>query len=587
MKTIVPYMLIIALISSCSDDYKGLRKAKGDRYYGGNIHYNEIEQFTTLFPHTIADVSSTNISMQLFEGLVKLNSKNITEVLPSIAESWTINENGTEYTFKIRKGVFFHDDPCFKNGKGREVNAGDVLFSFEKLCTYSETNIAFNYTLKNKLKGGNEYYEASKKGNPSFSFEGVKVIDDYTVKIILESPNLSFLYVLSNIGCSILPKEGVAKYGNLLSIGTGPFKTSYKPGKIEKLVLVRNDNYYISDSLGNKLPYLDSITVTFINNKYQELEMFKKSEIDFITNIPSEAVNDIVAQNIKDFKSNPPKYFLDRTPELHTYYYEFNMRKKPFTNIDVRKAFCYAINKEKIVEHVLKGEAYGPGNYGFCPQSFIGYDITHLKGYKFNPDSAKYYLNKAGYPDGKNFPTITLEVTPGTNTIKVAEEIKQQLESTLNINIQYNIIPLSEKTINSLEGKTADLYRTGWVADYPSPESMLNVFYGKLIPENDTSTKGVYPNSTRFKNEQFDFYYEKGVTAKTKKESYENFIKAEEVLLKECPVLLLYYGESLKLAQNYVKNFSFNPMTLYYFNEVYIDPAEKYKKAPDGSVDKK
>ena len=270
---------------------------------------------------------------------------------------------------------------------------------------------------------------------------------------------------------------------------------------------------------------------------------------------------------------------LDRTPELATQYYEFNMTKPPFNNIKVRQAFNYAINREKIIETILNGEAYGPGIYGICPQSLIGYDVTKIKGYNFDPAKAKKLLAEAGYPEGKNFPTITIEVNSGgSKNSKVVEEIKNQLESTLKINVLYNVVPFGQKLEDSRFARGADIFRTSWIADYPSPENFLFVLYGKIVP--DSISKPSFPNVPRYKNAEYDKYFEAGKASLNKEESYSYFLKAEQIMMDESPVIILWHDENLKLAQSYVKNFHFNPMNYRNFSEVYLkkdakDPEKK------------
>src|SRR3972149_8428921 len=140
---------------------------------------NETDPYITLFPHNISDAISNNIACQIYEGLVRFDIKNITRVLPDIAEKWEMSPDGTVYTFKLKKGVMFHDDACFPEGKGREVTASDFKYSFEQLCTASRENQLFEF--KNIVKGAKEYYEASKKGKPDFEIDGVKVLDDYSL----------------------------------------------------------------------------------------------------------------------------------------------------------------------------------------------------------------------------------------------------------------------------------------------------------------------------------------------------------------------------------------------------------------------
>ncbi len=163
------FFLSALLIAGCGNLSGGSGyhpEAKGGRAYGGTLKVNETDPYVTLFPHTISDVISHHIAGQIYDGLVRIDPKNITRILPCIAEKWELNADGTVYTFHLRKGVLFHNDDCFPEGKGREVMASDFKYSFELLCSVSEENQLFEF--QNLVKGAKEYYEASKKGKPDF-----------------------------------------------------------------------------------------------------------------------------------------------------------------------------------------------------------------------------------------------------------------------------------------------------------------------------------------------------------------------------------------------------------------------------------
>ncbi|MBI4930955.1 MAG: peptide ABC transporter substrate-binding protein [Bacteroidetes bacterium] len=548
-------------------------EAVGGRVYGGMLRVNETDPYVSLFPPAISDAVSNNIANQIYEGLVRLDTKKITLVMPCIAESWQISEDGVVYTFKLKKGVMFHNDACFTEGIGREVRAQDFKYSFEQICTPSENNLLSE--LRNFVKGAKEYYEAGKKGRPSFELEGVKVLGDYELQITLNAPSSSFLYLLAGPSGYVIPHEAVEKYGSEMKIGTGPFMFS-SASTDDNVLLLRNPSYHRTDSLGNKLPFLDSINIRFISDKTKELEAFKNGEIQIIFGLPAASISTMVEQQIADFSSKNPKYYLQRNSELMTQYYQFNIMRKPFDNIKVRQAFSYAIDRDKIISDVLNTEAFGPGICGLTPPGISGYDITQIKGYNFNPDKAKKLLAEAGYPDGKNFPQVTIEVNSGGGKYAdVVEEVKKQLKKVLNVDIDYTVVPFIQKLDDSKLGKS-DIFRSGWAADYPSPENFLRTLYGGDVP--DSLNVPSYPNSVRYKNPMFDSLVVKGSKERNQDSAYADFIKAEQLMMLDAPLIILWYGENLKMIHSYVKNFYFNPMNYKDFSEVYImknPPAHK------------
>ena len=418
------------------------RVAKGDREYGGAFKLNERDEFQTLFPYAIIDAVSHRIAGQIYEGLIKLNTRDLS-IEPRIATSWEVGAEGKVYTFHLKKGVMFHDDSCFPDGKGREVKASDFKYSFELLCTklINDTipNLMFERTFKDKVVGANEFYEAE-----SGEIAGVKVVDDYTLEVTLIQPSSSFIYIMAYPAASVVANEAVEKYGANLIVGSGPFmfgefledNDELTGEPIEKLVLIRNPNYHEADRFGNQLPYLDSVIISFYNSQKRELALFQDHELDMILGLPAESVRDIVEQQIAYFEKKPPIFILERSADMSTQFYEFNLANPLFgldaNGLKVRQAISYAIDREKLIEKVLSGEAYGPGIHGITPPSFREYDNSKIQGYSYDPEKAKQLLAAAGYPDGENFPTIKLELNSGgfRNT-SIAFEVQKQLSTIL------------------------------------------------------------------------------------------------------------------------------------------------------------
>jgi peptide/nickel transport system substrate-binding protein len=567
MKNFYILFLLGLIAAGCgnSGPQKGHPEAKGGRIYGGTLKVNETDPYISLFPHRISDVISIDIANQIYEGLVRIDPKRITNILPCIAERWEVNEGGTIYTFHLKKGVRFHNDPCFPEGVGREVRAQDFRYSFELLCTFAEDNALSAF--RSYVKGAKEYFEASKKGKPSFELEGVKVIDDYTLQITLDSPFSSFLYILTGPAGFVMAREAVEKYGEEMKVGTGPF-VYCSESTTENVMLVKNPSYYRTDSIGNQLPFLDSVIFSFIPDKKAELEAFKKGDIHLIFGLPSASISEMVESQIADFSSKNPKYLLQRNSELSTQYYQFNINRKPFDNVKVRQAFSYAIDRDKIIADVLNTEAFGPGICGFTPPGISGYDITAIRGYPFNPEKARKLLAEAGFPDGKNFPKVSIEVNSGGGKYAdVVEEVKKQLKNVLNIEVDYTVVPFSQKLDDSKYGK-GDMFRGGWVADYPNPLNFLHTLYGADVP--DSMNVPSYPNTVRYKNPVYDSLLIKGSRERNQDSAYADFMKAEQLMMNDAPIIILWYGENLKMIHSFVKNFYFNPMNFKDLSEVYI-----------------
>lgn len=565
MKKLPPYLFVAFLV--CCISCSKFKNAKGDAVYGGTLKISETDRYTTLYPAAISEDIGGHIAHQIYEGLVRFNMKDLS-IVPAIAEKWEVDPSGTVYSFTLKKGIHFHDDPCFPDGKGRELTAKDVKYSFELLCTNLRENSNFSAILKDKVVGANEFYAAS-NGKPKGSLAGVEVVDDYTIRIKLLHPNISFLTTLAIPGASIVPQEAIDKYGLNAKVGTGAFLFNETESGI--VILTRNPNYYGTDELGNQLPFLDSVVITVLS-KTDELAKFQKHELSLVNGLPSESVAEIVTKQIADFKNKPPKYILERLPEMANQYYEFNLIKEPFKDIRTRKAFAYAIDRNKIVDEVLNGEAYGPAIYGFCPPSIQGYDITKIKGYDFDPVKAKHLLAEAGYPDGKGFPKIKIELNSGgAKHTRVVAEIQKQLKAVLNIDVDFEVVP-QKKKLEDAKFARSEIVRSSWIADFPSPESFLYVLYGGTLPADLTSE--TFPNTQRYKNPVFDSLYEAGKAAKTQEEAYKNYMLAEQLMMDDAPVMMLWYSENYRLINSNVHNLLPNPIRYRNYSVVYIKELE-------------
>lgn len=576
MKKIFYFLFSVSLLFySCNNgkDKTGdeTQIKKESRVYGGTLRMSQNDYLQSIYPPSAVDIFSYGVAYQVFEGLVKLGVRDLS-LVPGLAERWEIDSTGTIYTFYLRKGVRFHDDPCFPNGKGRELKAGDVKFSMENLSRQSADNLLFDITLKDKIVGANKYFEASAGGaTPPFDLEGVKVIDDYTVQILLKAPNSSFLFILAMPATSILPKEGVEKYGNKLTVGTGPF---YVPRgeniSGDSFFLLKNQNYYRKDSLGNQLPFLDTIRLSVLGSKKAELEGFRSGSIDVVVGLPSESIKEIVEEQITEFQSKPPVFFLDRSSEISTEYYSFNLNRKIFKDKRVRQAISYAIDRNVIIDEILKGEAFGPGEQGITPPSIPGYDVSKIKGYNFDLAKAKQLLAEAGYPEGKGFPPIKLELNSGgLKNTSVAIEIQKQLMKNLGIKIELEIESFIQKLEDERYGR-ADMFRNAWIADYPNPENFLFLFYGKTVPSSADAPSNF--NISRYVNPKFDELYEKGLKMTERDSAYKFYTAAEQLLMEDAVVVVLFYGESYVLQNASLRNYFSNPINFKDFSEVYFKP---------------
>lgn len=579
MKKLLFSTVVISFLFSCGggkENEGGIYEGKGGVYYGGVFRTNEIEDFRSLYPLNVTEVVSIHIANQVYEGLVKLSQTDLS-ILPCLAERWDKTDDAKTWTFYIRKGVKFQDDPCFPDGKGREINAHDFKYCFDKLCEVSPENQQFGVTFTQRVEGADEYFQSTVDKKPlAGGVSGVKVIDDYTIQISLKYPFAGFLNILTMPGCCLFPKEAVEKYGNdmrTICVGTGPFVAkTVKEGDV--VVLERNKNYWAVDEFGNQLPYLDGVKISFIKDKKSELYEFKKGNLDMTFRLPTEMIPDILDE-FNHAKEGNARFDMMVAPALAIDYYGFQHQSEIFGKKEVRLAFNYAIDREKLVTYTLQGDGI-PATYGIIPPSFKDYDNKMLKGYTFKPDTARALLAAAGYPNGKDFPKLTLQINSGgERNVQVAEVIQKMLKENLNVEIDINVMPMAEHMENYQTGK-ALFWRTGWIADYPDPESFLTIIYGKHVPS--TLTERSYVNVVRYKSAQFDSIFELALREVDTKKRFDLYRQADQIQINDGAIMPIYYQENYRLTQLWVKNCETNAMDYRDMSKVYFIPKESIKK---------
>jgi oligopeptide transport system substrate-binding protein len=582
-KIFIPLVASVLTLSlaSCSDDKKDNHdgaEGKGGVYMGGVMRLNEVEAFKSLNPIAVNEIVGFHIGGQLFEGLVKFDQNDLS-IKPAIARSWEANADQTEWTFHIRQGVKFHDDACFPDGKGRVLTANDFKLCFDKLCTADPNNSQFDVTFKDRVVGANESFEASKAGKNT-PVSGIKVVNDTTLVITLKSPFAGFLNIVAMPGCWVYPKEALDKYAldlRIHPVGTGPFYLeTVKEGEV--LIMKKNQDYYGVDKDGNKLPYLDGLKYTFIREKKAEILEFKSGNLDMVYRLPVEIVPEILG-DLEHAKDRKTEFQILNSTAFNTNYLGFNTASDVFNKKEVRLAFNFAIDRHKIADFTLQGEG-NSGDYGIVPyvEAFEkdGYDFKGLKGYTLDVAKAKEYLKKAGYPDGKGFPKLTLQINSGGgNNILIAEVVQKMLKENLNVDVDINTVPFAEH-IEQVQSGKVDFFRFAWIADYPDPETFLTIFYGKHVPA--TATEKSFINYTRFKSARFDSLFSASFTEPDKAKRYAMLAKAEQVLLDEAPFMPIFYDENFRLEQLNVRNFPENAMNYMDLSVVYLIPKDKMPK---------
>jgi oligopeptide transport system substrate-binding protein len=529
-------LLAAGLFSCGSPDSGNAGKAKV-------FKYNEIAGITSLDPAAANNLENIWAINQIFNGLVELDDS--MRVRPSIAKRWEVYDDGLEYTFYLRKDVFFHDHPLFPEGKGRRVVASDFVRSFQRLREHkSEHSSRFFFKLLDLNDENNNL--------------GCSAPNDTTFRIFLKTPFPPLLEVLTMQYFVVVPVEIADQLGEefrFKPVGTGPFRFKiWDEGS--KLVLVKNEQYFEYEN-GNRLPYLDGVAITFVRDKESLMTEFFAGRLDMISGADAMNLNLVLDRNGEMKPELKDSFLMQKSPFLKTDYLGFLVdpaldivKESPIKNKWVRQAMNYAIDRESLVKQLRHNIGY-PARAGFVPRGMPSYNENKVKGYTYDPDKARKLLAKAGYPGGKGLEEIILHITP--NHLKLSEFIEKQLEDVgfkVKINVNQPIVQRED-----IESSRILFFRKTWVADYASPENFLSVFYGKNFSPNG-------PNYFHFRNEAFDKIYQWALKEQDEMQRLSFYQQMDNIILEEAVVIPLYYDEVLRFVQKGVEGLSTNPMNL-------------------------
>lgn len=294
------------------------RTAKGDVRLGGSLDVAVKAIPEAMTPTNMKSNSAVEIGIHVLEGLVRLDPKT-SKIVPGVAESWSVDDAKSSYVFNLYRGVKFHPSSCDGNNS-RELTTEDVVYSFEQLVLKADTNL-FTSTLGGKLKGAEEF-----RAGAANSISGLVVIDDYTVKIELQKPDESFLYLLVQPSLGIVSNEIGTNCEEANPTGAGPFVVaSNKP-----LVLTRYADYHHKDEFGNRFPYLDTLTFAEFPMVSDQMQAFFDGQIDVVSRLELDPIRTVLEEHVANFSGKQPQYIMRRESESASYetycFYRSNIR---------------------------------------------------------------------------------------------------------------------------------------------------------------------------------------------------------------------------------------------------------------------
>ncbi|MBE15137.1 MAG: ABC transporter substrate-binding protein [Cytophagaceae bacterium] len=490
------------------------------------FRYNEQYQISTLDPAFARNPSIIWPVNQLFNGLVQLDDN--LDVVPDIATSWTVSEDGLRYQFKLREDVFFHKHQQFLNPDStRVVTASDFVYSFDRL---RDPKIA---SPGSWVLGNVKEYQA---------------INDTTFVITLHQPFPAFLGLLSMRYCAVVPREIVSYYGNDFRshpIGTGPFQFKRWEEGV-KLVFRKNPNYHERDSTGTRLPYLEAVAITFLPDKQSEFLQFAQGNIDFLNSLDPSYKDELLTPSGRLREKYQATVNLVKNPHLNTEYIGFFLESDtPEVQSQLlRKAINYGFDRSKMIRYLRNGIGEA-AIHGFIPKGLPGY--AQIEGYTYRPEQAKALVKEYIATTGDTDPRITI----GTNSQyqDICEYIQRELQKA-GLTVKIEVMPPSTLRQMKSSGEL-DSFRASWIADYPDAENYLSLFYSKNFTPNG-------PNYTHFKDDTFDQMYEQSLSITDINERKKLYTKMDSLIISNAPIIPLYYDEIVRFTRKTISGFSPN-----------------------------
>ncbi len=492
--------------------------------------YNESAGILTMDPIYAKDLPHIWACNQVFNSLVAFDDK--MNLVPMLAKSWEVSDDGLIYTFHLRNDVQFHNDTCFLTP--RCVTAEDFVYSF-------------NRVVDKKLNSpGLWVFSSVKHDDGVYAFHA---LDDTTLQIALSRPFPPFLGILSMTYASVVPREAVEYYGdNFRShpVGTGPFRFQYWKEGV-KLVFRKNPSYFECDEVGERLPYIDAVSVSFLIDKQVAFLEFIKGKFDFMSGIDARYKDELLTYDGRLRQKYADEIELITEPFLNTEYFSFFIDPNDSLGQDrsraLRQAVSLCIDREKMLRYLRNGIGE-PGTGGMIPVGLPGHSTI---GYGYDLKRAQRLVaeNKLeGY---------LLQLSTVAEYADIGKFVQNQVGQ---IGLQCNMEVMPPATMRSMRANgSLPFFRSSWVADYPDAENYLSLFASSNFAPSG-------PNYCHYTNPNFDMMYEKALLCNDLGQRAQYYAEMDSLMMQDAPVVVLYYDKVLRFVNKRVENMGSNPTNL-------------------------
>ena len=480
----------------------------------------------TLDPAMVQDSTSAEYVVQLFSGLVALNGQ--LEVVPDLASTWELSQDGLSYTFHLLPEATFQD--------GKAITAEDFVYALERACSPAlRSPVAASYL--DDIVGVPEYAKGQAQ-----HIAGIKALDERTLQVTIDAPKAYFLAKLTYPTAFVVDKTQVESQGdNWLRKpnGSGPFVLESLSR--ERIVLVRNEHYY------GKRPIL--ARVEYILSGGLPITMYENDQLDIVEVSPAEI------ERVSD--PGNPLYVEHRVePQLSVQYLGLNVDAPPFDDPAVRQAFAQAIDKNKLADLVLKNTALPA--VGILPPGMPDYD-QNLVGLPYDPVRARQLLASSRYAPAMPHVVLAVSGTSG-HMDSVTGAILSMIESNLGITVTVEQIEWSY-FLRDMNERRYQIYSAGWIGDYPDSQNFLDVLFHSQSSQNHMG----------YHNREADQLLEQARVEQDPAERTTLYHQAERIIVNEAPWIPLTHGIQYTLVKPYVKGFRASAAIYPWLRDIYFE----------------
>jgi ABC-type transport system substrate-binding protein len=566
------------------------------------LRYAFLSAETGLDPAQLSDLYSRVLTANMFDALYGYDYlARPAKIVPVLAEGMPeISSDFRTYTIRMRKGIFFADDPAF-GGKKREVNAHDVVYSYKRIVDPKNKSPSYSGLVEEKILGLEELRkraEATGKFDYDTPIEGLRALDKYTVQFKLGETRPRFLYTLADPGIfGTVAREVVEKYGEQIMehpVGTGPFIVS-EWRRSSKITFVRNPNYreefwdadpprddarsqaIYRQMKGKRMPLVDKVVVSVIEEPQPRWLSFLNTEQDFNERLPQNFVTQAIPNNKLAPNLAKRGIEMERVPLSDFTMFYFNMEHPVVggytpEKVALRRAIALAVNSDEEVRLPRRGQAIVA--QGFIVPNTLSFDPNYRSEMgTFDRARAMALLDMFGYtdknadgwrdmPDGS--PLVLYYDTLGQADYRELDEIIKRNLDAVGIKIQYRIGQWPEQLKASRAGKLM-MWGYGLSASSPNSGGALEIAYSKQIGQN---------NHSRFKNARFDELYEEQAIMPDGPERDAVIREAGRILTVYMPLKARVHRIGTDLWQPWLVGYKRHPFAREFWRYVDIDTSK-------------